>query len=154
MVRKFWIFFLLPGLCCAAQTSTFSDPPVFTSSNHLLDVLIIARPTPVKLGTFNPTAWVYEICETAVAVQDQCPADSRTVAPYGGVRFQLTQGDHLRMRLVNHLPPAPADAEHAHGSDAMMNDMLAANPTNIHTHGLIVEPRKAECAQAPGNNHW
>ncbi len=25
----------------------------------------------------------------------------------------------------------------------MMNEMLAANPVNIHTHGLIVEPRKA-----------
>src|SRR3569623_893904 len=26
----------------------------------------------------------------------------------------------------------------------MMNEMLAAYPTNIHTHGLIVEPRKAD----------
>jgi FtsP/CotA-like multicopper oxidase with cupredoxin domain len=26
----------------------------------------------------------------------------------------------------------------------MMSDMLAANPVNIHTHGLIVEPRKAD----------
>ena len=26
----------------------------------------------------------------------------------------------------------------------MMNEMLAANPVNIHTHGLIVEPRKAD----------
>ena len=60
--------------------------------------------------------------------------------------LHLTQGDHLRMRLVNHLPPAPPDAEYAHGTDAMMNEMLNANPTNIHTHGLIVEPRKADAA--------
>ena len=32
----------------------------------------------------------------------------------------------------------------AHGSDAMMNAMLAENPVNIHTHGLIVAPRKAD----------
>jgi L-ascorbate oxidase len=120
------------------------DPPAFTSSNHLLDVLVIAEPKTISLGEFHPTAWVFKICETAVAQHDECPSDSRTASPYGGVRLQLYPGDHLRMRLVNHLPPAPADATYAHGSDAMMNDMLAGNPVNIHTHGLIVEPRKAD----------
>ena len=66
------------------------------------------------------------------------------MAPYGGIRLQLYPGDHLRMRLINRLPPVPADATSAHGSDAMMNEMLAANPVNIHTHGMIVEPRKAD----------
>ena len=128
----------------SAQTAF--NPPSFSSSNGVLDLLLIARPETVHLGQFSPTGWIYEVCRTSVALNDQCPADSRTSATYRGVVLQLQPGDHLRMKLVNHLPPAPADAVHAHGPDAMMNEMLAANPTNIHTHGLIVEPRKADDA--------
>ena len=121
-----------------------TGPPTFTSSNHLLDLLVIARQKTITLGVFEPTAWVFEMCQSAVAVADRCPDDARTVSPYGGIRLQLYPGDHLRMRLINRLPPVPADAQYAHGSDAMMNGMLSANPINIHTHGLIVEPRKAD----------
>jgi FtsP/CotA-like multicopper oxidase with cupredoxin domain len=128
----------------SSQKASFPDPPVFTSANGVLDLLMIAEPSPISLGSFKPTAWVFEVCKTADAQNDACPADSRTASPYGGVRLQLTAGDHLRIKLVNHLPPAPADAEHAHGDDPMMNEMLAANPINLHTHGLIVEPRKAD----------
>ena len=123
-------------------------PPSFTSSHHLLDLLVIAKAETITLGPFHPTAWVFEMCEKSVAQGDNCPGDSRTVAPYGGVRLQLNPGDHLRMRLVNRLPPAPDDAQYAHGGDAMMNAMLAANPVNIHTHGLIVEPRKADATDS------
>lgn len=135
-------------LCFTLSTSaqTAFNPPSFSSSNGVLDLLLIARPDTIHLGKFNPTAWIYEVCKTSIAANDQCPADSRTVATYSGVVLQLQPGDHLRMKLVNHLPPAPADAENAHGPDAMMNEMLKANPTNIHTHGLIVEPRKADAS--------
>jgi L-ascorbate oxidase len=120
------------------------EPPVLTSSNHLLDLLVIAEPSTIMLGDRRPVAWVFEICPRAVAQNDNCPDGAQTFAPYGGIRLQLYAGDHLRMRLVNRLPPVPADAIYAHGSDAMMNGMLVANPVNIHTHGLIVEPRKAD----------
>ena len=138
------LFPVCSALSSFAQTSF--NPPSFSSSNHVLDLLMIARAETIHLGTFSPTAWIYEVCQTSVAVNDQCPADSRTVANYTGVVLQLQPGDHLRIKLVNHLPPAPADAENAHGPDAMMNEMLMANPTNIHTHGLIVEPRKADAS--------
>jgi len=147
MMRNFLAALLCacPLVCFSQSPSpTFNNPPSFSSSNHLLDLLIIARPDTIHLGTFSPTAWIYEVCQTSVAVDDQCPSDSRTAASYAGVILQLQPGDHLRMKLVNHLPPAPSDAESAHGPDAMMNEMLMANPTNIHTHGLIVEPRKAD----------
>jgi L-ascorbate oxidase len=121
-----------------------AEPPVLTSSNHLLDLLVIAEPSTITLGDRRPVAWVFEMCPRAVALNDTCPAGSQTFAPYGGIRLQLYAGDHLRMRLINRLPPVPADAIYAHGSDAMMNGMLEANPVNIHTHGLIVEPRKAD----------
>jgi L-ascorbate oxidase len=120
-----------------------AEPPVLTSADHLLDLLVIAEPSTITLGDRRPVAWVFEICQTTVARNDNCPAGSETFAPYGGIRLQLYAGDHLRMRLINRLPPVPADAIYAHGSDTMMNGMLAANPVNIHTHGMIVEPRKA-----------
>lgn len=149
MVRKYLAALLCaaPLICLGQGSSTsFNNPASFTSSNHLLDLLLIARPEKVRIGAFNPTAWIYEVCQTSVAVEDQCPADSRTAASYSGVVLHLQPGDHLRMKLVNHLPPAPSDDENAHGSDPMMNEMLMANPTNIHTHGLIVEPRKADAS--------
>ena len=128
----------------AASNQTSTEPPVLTSSNHLLDLLVIAEPATITLGDRHPVAWVFEMCPRAVAQNDNCPTGSQTFAPYGGIRLQLYAGDHLRMRLINRLPPVPADSIYAHGSDAMMNGMLAANPVNIHTHGLIVEPRKAD----------
>ena len=143
--------FLLLGNCGTSIISGISpsasgQPPLFTSQNGVLDLLVIAESAPVTLGKFQATAWVFEMCLTSAAVGDNCPNGSQTVAPYGGIRLQLYPGDHLRMKLVNHLPPAPADAENAHGSDPMMNAMLAPNPVNIHTHGLIVEPRKADAS--------
>jgi len=128
-----------------ADDPVISEPPVFASSNHLLDLLVIAESSTITLGDRHPVAWVFEICRTSVARNDNCPQGSRT-APYGGIRLQLYPGDHLRMRLVNRLPPVSAITINAHGSDAMMNAMLAANPVNIHTHGMTVEPRKATAA--------
>lgn len=131
---------------CFAVTSTFAatatelrDPQVFASSNHVLDLVIIAQPKQIQLGEFSPTAWVYTVCYRRDARGNRCPSDSRTAADYGGMRLQLEPGDHLKIRFVNELPPAPADAEHV--SDPM-GAMLVANPTNLHTHGLIVEPRQ------------
>jgi FtsP/CotA-like multicopper oxidase with cupredoxin domain len=123
-----------------------AEPPVFISSHHHLDLLVIAEPSVITLGDRHPTAWVFEICSTSVARNNHCPRGSGTFAPYGGIRLQLEPGDRLRMRLINWLPPTPADAVYAHGSDPMMNQMLAANPVNLHTHGLIVEPRQATAA--------
>ncbi len=128
----------------APADSPGTEPPVLTSSNHLLDLLVIAEPSTITLGDRRPVAWVFEMCPRDVARNDNCPAGSQTFAPFGGIRLQLFAGDHLRMRLINRLPPVPADAIYAHGSDAMMNGMLDANPVNIHTHGLIVEPRMAD----------
>jgi L-ascorbate oxidase len=140
-------------LACFVLVSTFgktvaaapapTEPPVLSSSNHLLDLLVIAEPSTITLGDRHPVAWVFEMCRIAVARHNDCPPGSRTIAPYGGIRLQLYPGDHLRMRLINRLPPVPADAIYAHGSDPLMKEMLAANPVNIHTHGLIVEPRKS-----------
>ena len=129
-----------------AQSDSIKEMPVFASDSKtgVLDILMTAKPKPIQLTGKPLTAWVYEICRRSTAVNDRCPAGSSTLSPYGGVRLQLWPGDHLKIRLINQLPPAPPDAEHAYDSDPMSEEMLQPNPTNLHTHGMIVEPRKAD----------
>jgi len=142
MKRTLAIAVLLCTTSClfAAAPNELLEPPTFYSSNHQLDLLITAKTKPITLDTFSPVAWVYEVCYRADATGNTCPADSRTASEYGGMRLQLNPGDHLKIRFINQLPPAPPDAEHAQGE---MHEMLKDNPTNLHTHGLIVEPRQA-----------
>ncbi len=131
---------LASTLLFAAGPNELLDPPVFTSSNGVLDILITAKAKTIALETFSPAAWVYEVCYRSAATGNTCPSDSRTASEYGGMRLQLNPGDHLKIRFIDQLPPAPPDCEHCQGP---MGDMLKDNPTNLHTHGLIVEPRQA-----------
>lgn len=123
----------------AATSPEFKDLPVFTSSNHVLDIQITARAKQIQMDEFSPEAWVYEVCFRKDVVKGACPADKRTVAEYGGMHLALQQGDHLKIHFINQLPPAPPDDKHLNDP---MGEYLAANPTNLHTHGLIVEPRQ------------
>ncbi len=133
------VVMLLSTCLFAVGPNELIDPPVFTSANGVLDLLITAKPKPIMLDTYSPTAWVFEVCYRSDSANDVCPADARTDSAYGGMRLQLQPGDHLKMRFINQLPPAPPDAEHVQE----MPEMLKDNPTNLHTHGLIVEPRQA-----------
>jgi FtsP/CotA-like multicopper oxidase with cupredoxin domain len=123
----------------AAGPNELLDPPTFTSSNGVLDILITAKTKIITLDAYNPASWVYEVCYRSDATNNVCPSDSRTASAYGGMRLQLSPGDHLKIRFINQLPPAPPDAKHVQE----MPEMLKDNPTNLHTHGLIVEPRQA-----------
>jgi L-ascorbate oxidase len=121
----------------AAEPPVLVEPPVFASRGGSLDLVMIAGPAQTALTQrVTTTAWVYEVCQRTAPVQDMCPAGS--AQPLGGVHLQLTAGDTLRIRLVNHLPP-PTDAKHVADNPA-----LIGNPTNLHTHGLMVEPHRAE----------
>ncbi len=132
----------------AANAAPFVDPPVFTSTNGVLDLLMIAEPAPIPGISFtppgggaaiNPTGWVYQVCPRATATGNQCPTGAATVAPYGGTRLALRQGDTLKIRLVNKLPTLdPIKVTHSTGPGEAN---LPLNPTNIHTHGLLVEAR-------------
>jgi FtsP/CotA-like multicopper oxidase with cupredoxin domain len=134
-----------------------NDPPVLSSRNGTLDVLMVARPQFLPF-TGKPAGYVYEVCRrpddqaarrcpvpgSKAADLHTCPvASDPEVSPYGGVRLHLSPGDTLRVRLVNCLPPG-VDAKHA-ADDPLLN----SNPTNLHTHGLIVEPRRADDADDP-----
>jgi L-ascorbate oxidase len=125
----------------AAFAAPLYDPPVFASASGNLDLVVVAKPSPVKLSdSMTTTAWVYDVCPRTAPTQADCTNGQH---PLGGVRLQLNAGDTLKIRLVNKLPPVP-DA--AHIAD---NPALIGNPTNLHTHGLIVEPHRAEGPSDP-----
>jgi L-ascorbate oxidase len=121
----------------AARADNLVEPPVLASRGKSLDLVMIAGavPTPITKNV-STTAWVYEVCQRTAPTQTMCPAGS--AHPLGGVHLQLAAGDTLKIRLVNNLP-APTDAKHVADQPA-----LIGNPTNLHTHGLIVEPHRAE----------
>lgn len=140
---------VVAALTCAQQAHAedIVEPAVFTSAGGVLDVLMIAKPKAVPTIAYlprgggpaiNPIAWVYEVCARP-ATGNTCPPGAATVSDYGGVRLALRAGDVLKIRLVNHLPPLdPAKLKHA---AELGQDNLFRNPTNLHTHGLIVPPR-------------
>lgn len=135
-------------LLCASSVAlggTFVEPPVFASVRGVLDLLIVVLPQPVPSiaytppggGVINPIGWVYQICRRPSAIANQCPAGSPTTSYYGGIRLALQKGDQLKFRFVNQLPPIDP-VTLANASDGIN---LPLNPTNIHTHGLVVPAR-------------
>jgi len=54
-----------------AAASTLVDPPVFSSQNGVLDIMMVAMPQPIPGISFtppntsaiiHPTGWVYQVC--------------------------------------------------------------------------------------------
>jgi FtsP/CotA-like multicopper oxidase with cupredoxin domain len=143
---------LAAASACAPQSvraDAIVEPVALSSIGGVLDILMVAKPKPVPTISFhppgggaaiNPIGWVYEICPRPAA-GNQCPADATTVADYGGVRLALKAGDALKIRLVNQLPLLDK-AKVKHVTEPGM-DNLFRNPTNLHTHGLIVPARPA-----------
>jgi L-ascorbate oxidase len=120
------------------RASNLLEPPVFKSSGGVLDIMMIAQAAPLsslELPGAPPVGWVYTVCARPVSGAS-CPADSGSVSPYGGVRLALQPGDRLKIRFVNKLPAVPpASLDRIHD-----DPLLALNPSNLHTHGLIVAP--------------
>ena len=138
----------LPELAAPASAEIFVDPPVLKSVNGVLDILMVARPnTKPILGLSQPVGWIYDICRNPGHGVLYCPSGPGTdrSEAYGGTRLALQPGDALKVRLVNNLPPY-AIGESKHALEPGRGD-LALNPTNIHTHGLIVEPRRPTAAR-------
>ena len=128
----------LIGLMTAgsAAAANLQDLPVLSSTNGVLDVLMVARSAnATTLGSSNPAVWVYDICPRPTNGALSCPPTTANL--YGGTRLQLKGGDTLKVRLVNQLPLV---TEAAHAQDPG-ESYLALNPTNIHTHGMLVSPR-------------
>lgn len=133
----------LLGLSSAvASAADLQEPITIASHNGLLDVLMVARAAAVpdiSVPGHTTQGWVYEICRRPANNADSCPSSTGESNYYGGTRLALMPGDKLKIRLVNKLPPG-TDFKHAEEADM---GFLSQNPTNIHTHGLLVSPRNA-----------
>lgn len=100
--------------------------------------MIAGKRSRVPVGPVTTDLWTYEVCRLPAPGAIDCPSGAGQ-AGLGGVRLALQPGDTLRVRLVNKLPALTGqDADHIADHPA-----LAGNPTNLHTHGLIVEPHRA-----------
>jgi FtsP/CotA-like multicopper oxidase with cupredoxin domain len=153
-----------------ALAEEIADPPVFSAAKKAaLEILLVAREQKLTVLQGSPVGWVYEACfqKDAGKYARRCPgpgvtddnrktcptAGDAAVSPYGGVRLQLERTQRLRIRLVNCLPavmkdvPDPGDFKHV-GENG--DTLLQYDPTNLHTHGLIVEPRRAD---SPGDSY-
>jgi hypothetical protein len=140
---RLFVGFLLAG---AAKAETIQEPYTLTSSNGVLNLLVVAQAQTVPtLSPLNPTGLVYSVC-LRPAESESCPPPPKNVIPYAGPLLKLRQSDVLNIHLVNQLPPL-TDSFHATNSEEPQDKFLAMNPTNIHTHGMLVSahyPTKAE----------
>ena len=132
-----------------ASAADFVDPPVFASTNGVLDIMMIAKAKPIpeiaftppgRAATVHPTGWVYEVCKRPASGLT-CPSGPGTVSPYGGVRLSLQAGDVLKVRFVNRLPAVDRNKLNHVTDPGQAN--LFRNPTNIHTHGLLTPAHPA-----------
>ncbi len=132
------------GIVTSSQAADLAEPITLASENGVLDILMVAKAAPVDSLSLSsspraaePEGWVYEICKRPANGLNSCPKNGPAPNYYGGTLLQLQKGDLLKVHLVNHLPPA-VDSKHA---TEPSEGFLALNPTNIHTHGLLVSPR-------------
>ncbi|WP_347985978.1 multicopper oxidase domain-containing protein [Methylomonas sp. AM2-LC] len=137
MKYRLMLAILLIGVMNNVKANELHEPPVFSSDKktRVLDLLMIAKTSSIA-EIPNVTAWVYEICERKYSIGDTCIAGKQNTNPYGGARLQLNAGDTLKVHFINKLPLIT-------DSDKSSNDgeeFLAQNPTNIHTHGMLVSP--------------
>ena len=132
-------FGLLAMAPAPVVAAAIQEPPVFASQGGILYVLMIAaKRSGTQVGPVTTDLWTYEVCHLPAPGANTCPAGTGQ-SGLGGVRLALQPGDTLRVRLVNKLP-ALTLAEADHIAD---NPRLVNNQTNLHTHGLIVEPHRA-----------
>ncbi len=121
----------------AAGAADLQEPITLQSRNGVLDILLVAKAAAIpSLFPLVPTGWVYDICLNPHNGSNDCPAKAGSPNLYGGTRLQLHQGDTLKIHFVNKLPPI-TDSSHAQDPDEAF---LALNPTNLHTHGMLVSP--------------
>lgn len=147
------------SMIAPAQAAEFKEPPVFASRDGVLDILMVAKPKPVEAIQFkppgvktaiNPVGWVYEICYRNEAINDRCPKGGSTSSEFGGIRLALQRGDKLKVRLINKLPVQDYQKVEHYWNNKKTTPTpdpegvnLPLSPTNLHTHGLVVQARAA-----------
>jgi L-ascorbate oxidase len=123
----------------AAQADIIQEPYTLSSSNGVLNLLMVAEARAVPtLSPLNPTGLVYSVCLRPSDGAETCPTPSANVIPYAGPLLKLRQGDVLNVHLVNNLPLL-TDSKHAMNQQEEPGaGFLSLNPTNLHFHGMLV----------------
>src|SRR3954447_15431859 len=76
------------GCTLSASAADFVDPPVFASTNGVLDIMMVAKAKPLQeiaftppasTATIHPTGWVYEVCKRPASGLT-CPSGAGTVS--------------------------------------------------------------------------
>ncbi|ABS66339.1 multicopper oxidase type 2 [Xanthobacter versatilis] len=123
-----------------AQSDTFAALDQFDSTGGRLDLRLRAVQRRVIIDKQPIDTLVYETCKinwarrNATINSPALPSKCSTNL-YGGPRLKLEQGDVLRIQLVNDLPKLHYDK-----SETLPAALDIDEPTNIHTHGLVVRP--------------
>jgi len=111
-----------------ARSEPFRRLDVLASHNGVLAITMIAEPRLAAIGGYRVDANLYTICHGQGLTEAQI-ANCRIhqANPYGGSLLRLKPGDHLKITLINRLPPAQGS--------------VPQPVTNLHTHGLLVRAR-------------
>ncbi|CAM2940138.1 Multicopper oxidase mco [Legionella steigerwaltii] len=129
-----------------SYASYSGKPPLtFKSVNHQLNIAMVANQPATTLTLFSPNynnvvPWTWDICDMADFNLNTytCNTPASADNQYGGPLLQLQKGDTLNITLVNNLPLINPNIYPIANLQGIPN--LNLNPTNIHTHGLIVSP--------------
>ena len=105
----------------------FIQPPMLTSKNGLLDLTLTAAYLNTKLAGVNPSEQ-HAVSLRAYGYDNHGPGIS-------GPTLVLSGGDTLRIKLINNLPVNPPFLSFRDPSNYMK-----PNTTNLHVHGLHVNP--------------
>lgn len=122
---------------------------VSTGPNGVLDVVLeaVVAQLPVPGSTTSPeTLRTYRLVEAnGTSYRDT------SLVGFPGPTFRVTQGDSVRIKLINSLPPDslpgcenyPASQPRGDtiAADSMINCFHGPNSTNIHYHGFHVSPQ-------------
>lgn len=131
--------FIFVATSFSAVADELKDQFAIASDNrtHVLDLLMVAKAAPISTLSKMPVGWVYEVCKRPALAATSCPSLQTSPTPYGGTLLKLQPGDLMKIHLVNQLPTIK-DSKHA----VSPHEFLALNPTNLHTHGMLVSPHE------------
>lgn len=119
------------GSSATSITPQLSEPPVLRSSNGLLSMDLVAAYTyqPMTLAV-DRNSNTYPSPKTSVDT-----ALRRYSGSFPAPTLRVKPGDTIQIRLINRLPPSPS-------GQSSLEFMNHQNSTNLHFHGLHVDPKK------------
>ena len=120
-----------------SPTPTPTSSPTIDLSGYLANLL--SAPQVIYSGVDAPAEWSVTLyVREHRHVNDKVGFNTRSycyndLCSYPGPTIEIHPGDNLTLTLINELESAAVD-EHGH------NELHGANLTNIHTHGLHIDP--------------